>query len=146
VRGGARGRAQGGVAAYRDDAPQSLEDVSLGAAVEELLELARGQHLGGGPAARIGGVAGGFEGQVAGCSKRPVSKVGRVHGWRRRAWVRLERLRSRRRGVWADAPMREMDSMASRRAPAEAHADKVCYTGRLGRGRLCRQRRGGGCA
>lgn len=67
-------------APHRDNASQSLEHISFGATVEQFLKLARGQHLGGGLGARIGGIAGGFEGQVPGCSERPVSIVRRVHG------------------------------------------------------------------
>jgi hypothetical protein len=70
---------------YRDDAAQAFEDIALGAAVEQLLELARGQHVGG-ALAGIAGVASGFEGEVAGCGKGPVSGhgvVGRVHSRQR---------------------------------------------------------------
>ena len=65
--------------AYSDDAAQAFEDIALRAAVEQLLELCRGQRacrcLAG-----IAGVAGGFEGEVAGCGEGPVSEVRRVHG------------------------------------------------------------------
>lgn len=37
----------GGVYAYSDDSFQAFEDFALGATVEELLELARGQLPGG---------------------------------------------------------------------------------------------------
>jgi hypothetical protein len=64
---------------YSDDLAQSLEDIALGAGVEQLLELARRQHacrrLAG-----IAGVAGSFEGEVASCGEGPVSEVGRMHG------------------------------------------------------------------
>jgi hypothetical protein len=65
--------------AYSDDAAQAFEDIALRAAVEQLLELRRGQRAGR-RLAGIAGVAGGFEGEVAGCGEGPVSEVRRVHG------------------------------------------------------------------
>lgn len=79
-----------GEKAYRDDSPQSFQDISLRAAIQKFLELARGQHLRGGLVAHICGIASGFEGQVSGCSERPVSKVRRVHSWRKLASVQLK--------------------------------------------------------
>lgn len=49
-----------------DYSPESLQDIALGSAVEKLLELARGQFSCG-RSADIAGIAGGFEGKVAGC-------------------------------------------------------------------------------
>lgn len=69
--------------AYSDYSPEPLQDIALGSAVEKLLELARGQ-LSCGCSADIAGIAGGFEGKVAGCRKRPVSKAGWMHSERAR--------------------------------------------------------------
>jgi hypothetical protein len=74
--GGGHGRQS---ESYCDDPPEALEHISLGPTVEELLELTRGQYAGG-SLAGIAGIAGGFEGQVAGCGERPVSIGRRVHG------------------------------------------------------------------
>ena len=63
---------------YSNDSSQALQHFALGPAVEELLELARGQLLGG-RSADAAGIVGGFEGKIAGCRERPVSKVGRMH-------------------------------------------------------------------
>lgn len=52
---------------YGDNPTQPLEHIALGATVEQLLELARRQHACGRRLAGIAGVAGGFEGEVAGC-------------------------------------------------------------------------------
>lgn len=68
---------------YSDYSPESLQDIALGSAVEKLLELARGQFSCG-RSADIAGIAGGFEGKVAGCRKRPVSKAGWMHSGRAR--------------------------------------------------------------
>ena len=64
---------------YSDDPAQALEDIALRAAVEQLLELRRGQRAGR-RLAGIAGIAGGFEGEVAGCGEGPVSEVRRMHG------------------------------------------------------------------
>jgi hypothetical protein len=50
-----------------DDAAQAVEDIAFVAAVEELFDLGGGQRAGG---LAWPGVAGGFEGEVAGCTTR----------------------------------------------------------------------------
>lgn len=63
---------------YSDDSAQTLQYFALRPAVQELLELARGQFFCCCSAA-IAGIAGGFEGKVASCGERPVSEVRGMH-------------------------------------------------------------------
>ena len=64
--------------AYSNDSPEPFQDITLRSAVKELLELTRGK-LSSGCSADIAGIACSFEGKVARCRKRPVSKAGWMH-------------------------------------------------------------------
>jgi hypothetical protein len=64
---------------YFDYSTKAIQHISLCPAVEQFLELARGQR----PRRRLpeaASIAGGINGKVAGCRKRPVSIVRGMHG------------------------------------------------------------------